>query len=30
MKRDTLIPIRNSLGPLGLERAPQISNCYSF
>nr|QQK57180.1 RNA polymerase beta'' subunit [Betula nana]QQK57265.1 RNA polymerase beta'' subunit [Betula nana] len=30
MKRDTLIPIRNSLGPLGLGRAPQISNFYSF
>nr|YP_010199990.1 RNA polymerase beta'' subunit [Casuarina cunninghamiana]UAD90161.1 RNA polymerase beta'' subunit [Casuarina cunninghamiana] len=30
MKRDTLIPIRNSLGPLGLGRAPQIVNFYSF
>nr|YP_009455047.1 RNA polymerase beta'' subunit [Alnus orientalis]AUG62574.1 RNA polymerase beta'' subunit [Alnus orientalis] len=30
MKRDTLIPIRNSLGPLGLGRTPQISNFYSF
>nr|WPW48831.1 RNA polymerase beta'' subunit [Fagus engleriana] len=30
MKRDSLIPIRNSLGPLGLGRAPQIANLYSF
>lgn len=30
MKRDTLIPIRNSLGPLGLGRTPKILNFYSF
>ena len=30
MKRDSLIPIRNSLGPLGLGRTPQIVHFYSF
>ena len=30
MKRDSLIPIRNSLGPLGLGRTPQIAHFYSF
>ncbi|KAG6633188.1 hypothetical protein CIPAW_12G031000 [Carya illinoinensis] len=30
MKRDTLIPIRNSLGPLGLRRASKSKNFDSF